>query len=98
MRRSSFCELPFNSVKPLGALCLCDCGYLTLSATRYKTFRLFEWEFPVPSTRLALAQLLVAVVDWTAAAAVLYVLLPPGYGLAFLPVLGVFYSRNSRNS
>src|SRR6266404_2408755 len=84
-------RLPFNSLKPLGVLCLLlIAGYLALSATRYKTFRLFEWEFPVPSTRLALAQLLVAVVDWTAAAAVLYVLLPPGYGLSFLPVLGVF--------
>lgn len=84
-------RLPFASLKPLGVLCLLlVAGYLGLSATRYQTFHLFEWEFPVPSTRLALAQLLVAVVDWTAAGAVLYVLLPSGYGLAFLPVLGVF--------
>jgi len=55
-----------------------------------RTRRLFEWEFPVPTTRLALAQLLVAVIDWTAAGAVLFVLLPPGYRLSFLPVLGVF--------
>jgi phosphatidylglycerol lysyltransferase len=84
-------RLPFASLRPLGALCLVlVAAYLALSATRYKTFRLFEWEFPVPSTRLALAQLLVAVVDWTTAGAVLYVLLPPGYRLSFLPVLGVF--------
>lgn len=84
-------RLPFSSLKPLGALCLVVvAAYLALSATRYKTFRFFDWEFPVPSTRLALAQLLVAVVDWTAAGAVLYVLLPPGYNLSFLPVLGVF--------
>jgi phosphatidylglycerol lysyltransferase len=84
-------RLPFSSLKPLGALCLVVvAAYLVLSATRYKTFRFFDWEFPVPSTRLALAQLLVAVVDWTAAGAVLYVLLPPGYHLSFLPVLGVF--------
>ena len=84
-------RLPFSSLKPLGALCLVAvAAYLALSATRYKTFRFFDWEFPVPSTRLALAQLLVAVVDWTAAGAVLYVLLPPGYNLSFLPVLGVF--------
>src|SRR5689334_4254428 len=68
-------RLPFNSLKPLGALCLVlVAAYLVLSATRYKTFRFFEWEFPVPSTRLALAQLGVAVVDWSAAGAVLYVL------------------------
>ena len=84
-------RLPVTSLRPLGALCLVlVAAYLTLSATRYKTFRFFEWEFPVPSTRLALAQLLVAVVDWTTAGAVMYVLLPPGYRLAFLPVLGVF--------
>lgn len=84
-------RLPFNSLKPFGVLCLAlVAGYLTLSVTRYKTFRLFEWEFPVPSTQLAIAQLLVAVIDWMAAGAVLYVLLPPGYHLSLLPVLGVF--------
>ncbi|HKN59225.1 MAG TPA: bifunctional lysylphosphatidylglycerol flippase/synthetase MprF, partial [Gemmatimonadaceae bacterium] len=84
-------RLPITSLKPIGALCLVlVAAYLVLSATRYKTFRFFEWEFPVPSTRLAIAQLMVAVVDWTAAGAVLFVLLPPGYHLTFLPVLGVF--------
>jgi phosphatidylglycerol lysyltransferase len=84
-------RLPFGSLKPLGGLCLAlVTAYLALSAAGFRTFRLFEWEFPVPTTRLALAQLLVAVVDWTAAGAVLFVLLPPGYGLSFLPVLGVF--------
>ena len=84
-------HLPVSTLKPLGAVCLLlVIGYLFLTTTRYKTFRLFEWEFPVPSTRLALAQLGVAVVDWTAAGAVLYVLLPSGYRLSFLPVLGVF--------
>jgi phosphatidylglycerol lysyltransferase len=84
-------RLPFNTLKPIGAVCLLlVAGYLLLSATRYKTFRLLQWEFPVPSTRLALAQLAVAVVDWAIAGAVLYVLLPTGYHLSFLPVLGVF--------
>jgi phosphatidylglycerol lysyltransferase len=84
-------HLPVSTLKPLGAVCLLlVAGYLVLTTTRYKTFRLFEWEFPVPSTRLALAQLAVAVVDWSAAGAVLYVLLPAGYQLSFLPVLGVF--------
>src|SRR5438552_14675983 len=51
-------RLPFDSLKPLGALCLVlVAAYLVLSATRYKTFRFFEWEFPVLSTRLALAPL-----------------------------------------
>ena len=84
-------RLPFGSLKPLGGLCLAlVAAYIALSAAGFRTFRLFGWEFPVPTTRLALAQLLVAVIDWTAAGAVLYVLLPPAYGLSFLPVLGVF--------
>src|SRR5256714_1397479 len=84
-------RLPFNSLKPLGALCLVlIAGYLVASATRNTTFLFFAWEFPIPSTRLAIAHLLGAMVDWTAAGAVLYVLLPPGYQLAFVPVLGVF--------
>src|SRR4030088_1285341 len=70
-------HLPVSTLKPLGAACLLlVAGYLVLTTTRYKTFRLFEWEFPVPSTRLALAQLGVAIVDWNVAGAVLYVLLP----------------------
>ena len=84
-------RLPFGSLKPLGGLCLALVAtYLVLGASGLRTFRLFDWEFPVPTTRLALAQLLVAVIDWTAAGAVLFVLLPPGYQLSFLPVLGVF--------
>src|SRR5438270_2360626 len=84
-------RLPLSSLKPIGALCLAFvAGYLVLAATRNKSFRFFEWEFPVPSFRLALVQLAVAIVDWTAAGAVLFVLLPPGYRLSFLPVLGVF--------
>src|SRR5437868_717080 len=52
-------RLPFSSLKPLGALCLVlVAAYLVLSATRYKTFNFFDWEFPVPSTRLALALLI----------------------------------------
>ena len=84
-------HLPFDSLKPVGAICVVAVvAYFTLAATRNKSLRLFDWEFPVPSIRLAFAQLAVAIVDWTAAGAVLFVLLPPGYRLSFLPVLGVF--------
>ncbi|HEY1951598.1 MAG TPA: bifunctional lysylphosphatidylglycerol flippase/synthetase MprF [Gemmatimonadaceae bacterium] len=84
-------QLPFGSLKPVGVVCLMlIAAYVVLSFTRVKAVQLFGWEFPFPSPRLALAQLFVAVVDWSAAGAVLYVLLPPGYRLSFLPVLGVF--------
>ena len=84
-------RLPVTSVKPAGAVCLAIIGgYLGLSVARSRQLSILGWEFPFPSPRLALAQLVVAVVDWSAAGAVLYVLLPPGYRLSFLPVLGVF--------
>lgn len=84
-------HLPFTSLRPFGVVCLIIVGaYVILSTTPYKTFHFYEWSFPVPSTRLALAQLAVAVVDWTAAGAVLYVLLPPGYHISLVPVLGAF--------
>lgn len=84
-------KLPLTSLKPLGLVCvLLVSGYIVLAATRNKSFTVFGWKFPVPSLRLVVAQLAVAVVDWTAAGAVLFVLLPPGYRLSYLPVLGVF--------
>src|SRR5947209_3569958 len=59
-------QLPISTLRPVGVICLIVvAAYVGLSTSRYKTFRLFEWRFPVPSTRLAIAQLCVAVVDWT---------------------------------
>src|SRR6476646_7447482 len=38
-------RLPITTLKPFGAFCLLlIAGYLVLSATRYKTFKLFDWE------------------------------------------------------
>jgi phosphatidylglycerol lysyltransferase len=46
-------------------------------------------DLPLPSGRLALAQLAISVLDWTIAGAVLYVLLPAG-SVPFLALLGAF--------
>src|ERR1700682_4396061 len=87
-------HLPVSTLKPLGIFCLLlIAGYLFLTTRRYKTFRLFEWEFPVPSTRLALAQLGVAGVGWGAARGVLGVFLIAQFAgiLSHVPGgLGVF--------
>ncbi|HEU4631141.1 MAG TPA: bifunctional lysylphosphatidylglycerol flippase/synthetase MprF [Gemmatimonadaceae bacterium] len=45
---------------------------------------------PVPRPGLAALQLLLAAADWTVAGSVLWVLLPAGHGVAFLPFLGIF--------
>ena len=65
-------------------------AYLALTKSSRKSVGFLEWEFPLPSTGLAITQLVVAIADWTLAAAVLFVLLPNGYELQFLTVLGVF--------
>ena len=76
-------------VVPLGwVLIALAFAYPLLTAIRTKPVRLGKYELPLPSTRLAVAQLLVSVVDWTLAGAVLYVLLPAGP--SFLTVLGAF--------
>lgn len=49
-----------------------------------------DWEFPVPSARLALAQVGVALLDWSVAAAVLYALLPDAVRPGFLVFTGMF--------
>lgn len=66
-------------------------AYLLWSTFRRgQPIRLRGWELPVPSPGLALAQVGVAALDWCAAGAVLYVLLPRQAGPDFLPFLGVF--------
>lgn len=49
-----------------------------------------DWEFPPPPARLSLAQLLVSPLDWSLAAAVLWVLMPRGLGLSYPTFLTIF--------
>jgi phosphatidylglycerol lysyltransferase len=82
--------LPF-SLRPIGVLnLLIVAGYGILSALRRRPVRLFGRRIPVPRPELVMTQLLVAGFDWAFAGAALYVLLPSGHGLAYLPFLGIF--------
>ncbi len=77
-------------VAPLGwLLMLISIGYVIAATLRLGPIRLRRLELPLPSPPLALAQLALSVLDWTIAATVLYVLLPPG-GIPFLALLGAF--------
>jgi len=49
-----------------------------------------DWEFPPPAARLSVVQLLVSPLDWSLAAAVLWVLMPPGLGLSYPAFLSIF--------
>ncbi len=57
---------------------------------RGQPMRIRNWEFPVPSPQLTIAQVILATADWCAAGAVLYVLLPGRTEIGFLPYLGIF--------
>ena len=65
-------------------------GYLVLCLLRRRTVTLAGWEIPIPSPRMAGAQLLLGVTDWTLAATVLWILLPAGSHAPFAAFVGVF--------
>jgi uncharacterized membrane protein YbhN (UPF0104 family) len=84
-------HLPFASSRPLGLLCLAPVlAYLLLTLKRGRSLAIRGWVVPVPSPRLAVAQLVLSGFDWAVAGAVLYALLPPGPRPSFAAFLGVF--------
>jgi phosphatidylglycerol lysyltransferase len=84
-------ELPAHElVVPAGwLLLLTSVAYLVAVVVRREPIRVFRFELPLPSPRIAFAQLGVSAVDWALAGAVLYVLLPKSE-LSFLGLLGAF--------
>ena len=76
--------------RPSGVvLLLLPAAYLAMTLVRRSPLRIWRFSLPVPTPRVALAQLTVSVVDWVLAGAVLFVLLPAG-AVLFLPFLGAF--------
>jgi phosphatidylglycerol lysyltransferase len=79
-----------SMVAPIGwLLMLVSLAYIAAAALGLGPIRFRRLELPLPSARLALAQLAISVLDWVIAATVLYVLLPPGR-VPFLALLGAF--------
>ncbi len=64
-------------------------AYIVATAVRREPLRVGRYELPLPSTRIAIAQLTASVIDWALAGAVFFVLLPPN-AAPFLAVLGAF--------
>ena len=84
-------RLPFASARPLGVLLLAlAAAYLLLTVAVRKPLQLGTIQLALPPARYYPAQLAVSVLDWAAAAATLYVLLPAGMGLSFAAFLGVY--------
>lgn len=84
-------HLPFASAHPLGMIFLAlVLAYFLWSALRKRPLRFRGWEFPLPSTRLFLPQISLAVLDWALAGSVLYVLLPHSLESSYPGFLGIY--------
>ena len=85
-------ELPGHQILALAGwlLMLVPAGYLVITTRRRTPLRLWRVELPMPTSRLAAAQLALSSVEWALAGAVLYVLLPPST-LSFVAFLGLFF-------
>ncbi len=84
-------HLPPGVALPLGVtLALLVGTYLVACTVRRAPFTLRGWAVSLPSPTLAVSQLVLSAVDWSLAAGVLYVLLPPSAGLSYPHFLGLF--------
>ena len=84
-------EMPaYQLFAPVGwLLMLTSVAYVVATVLRRQPIRIRTFELPLPSPRIALAQLTISAVDWALAGAVLYVLLPQS-DLTFLGLLAAF--------
>jgi phosphatidylglycerol lysyltransferase len=84
-------RLPLAVLRPLGAvLLLVVVAYLLWCARRRPALRLRSWVLEPPPPRIAVPQVIVSVLDWAVAGAVLFVLLPAGSHLSYVAFLGLF--------
>jgi phosphatidylglycerol lysyltransferase len=88
---TSVLHLPAAALQPLGVLItLGSAALLAVNARRTRPWKVMRWAVRPPPLDLALGQLLVSALDWSLAALILFVLLPPGsvsYGALALTFL-----------
>jgi len=83
--------LPFQSTLPLGVIFIVLAGvYILWTSARRAPIRTRNWEFEVPSLRIALAQLGLSIVDWLLAGAVFVILLPDSPSIDAWGILTIF--------
>jgi uncharacterized membrane protein YbhN (UPF0104 family) len=73
-----------------GALLVGLVAYLAFVTGGRRSVALRGWSLPLPGLGLTICQLVLGVIDVCAGAAVLYLLLPAGHGLAYEAFLAVF--------
>jgi len=64
-------------------------GYFLMALSHKRQVRLWRWDVPLPTLRVAAGQVLVSMVDWMSAGAVLFVLLPSS-GLNYFNYMAIF--------
>ena len=87
---SNLTGLPFIVFQGVGAALLLIVALYVVGCVRGTSVKIRGWEFPLPPLGLAVTQLTIATIDWVLAGLVLFILIPSGHGINFLPFLGVF--------
>lgn len=83
-------HLPFTTARPLGGLFSLLIGsYLLCSATLRRSLKLGKYSLQFPNFSVALAQTALSSLDWSMAAAVLYMLLP-AQDISYFSFLNVY--------
>ncbi|HWO13405.1 MAG TPA: bifunctional lysylphosphatidylglycerol flippase/synthetase MprF, partial [Polyangiaceae bacterium] len=76
---ASLLPLPAGLLRGVGALLMAaSLSLLVANARRRRPWKIGRWELGAPRPALAFGQLLISVLDWSLAALVPFVLLPPG--------------------
>ena len=84
-------NLPFLSVRPVGFIFLAIIvTYLLWSGLSKKPLKIKSWVLPHLPFKLSLAQIALTSLDWTFAAAVLYILLPVPKQISFFSFFGIY--------
>jgi uncharacterized membrane protein YbhN (UPF0104 family) len=78
-----------------GGLLAAGAGYVVLCAFRRRSIKWHKVEFTLPTTQLALLQLLISLADWLLAASVVFSLLPSDLPYSFLHVVAAYAAAMS---
>jgi phosphatidylglycerol lysyltransferase len=92
---ASILHLPAPAVLAIGLLLVAMvAAYGLATALRRRPITIRGWQASLPRPAVAAAQIALSLIDWGSAAAVLYILLPPGLPLGFLAFVGLFALAN----
>lgn len=84
-------HLPLLTMRPVGiAFLAVVAAYLALTLTVRRPLKLRSWELRLPAPGFVPLQVGVGLLDWSLAAATLFVLLPAASGLSFPAFIGIY--------